>query len=111
MRLCILVMMALALALPAKAAMPGPGQACPSQRAIICEIPAEIAAIPSQSQTRSQSQNQAEPPCLWKAMLAEAELTPPSFGRLTFTLRPPNDRPLQGLVPAGLERPPRSMVA
>lgn len=106
LRLCILVLMALAFALPAKAAMQGAVSDCPSQRAITCEIPHEIAATPAQSQTR----NQAEPPCLWKGLLAEIEVAPPPFRKLTLTFRPMDDKPLQGLVPAGLERPPRLMV-
>ena len=103
-RLCILISVTLSLALPARAAGPGPVVTCPSQQSLlVCLAPDSIALLAARTQ--------AEPPCAWKAMLAEAGPVPASAGapvRLVLSHEPAR---LQGVIPGGLDRPPRPPVA
>ncbi|GAB1364378.1 hypothetical protein MASR1M32_36140 [Rhodobacter sp.] len=103
-RLCILITVTLSLALPARAAGPGPVASCPSQQGLlVCPAPDTIAPLPARTQ--------AEPPCPCKAMLAEADPVPARTGALIRLLRSQEPARLQGVIPGGLDRPPRPSAA
>lgn len=104
LRFCILISVMLSLALPAGAAMPQPGTGCPSEEGLAsCPAVATIALLPARPQ--------AEPPCIWKAMLAGTDPVAAKAAAPTELSLTQGSIRLQGIIPGGPERPPRPPAA